>query len=353
MSIDAVPINYSALSEPITPAQVAQFKTQARASGLVSNSVNVSGIITAVFLGIFGVFFLVFFGGAFLTVFVGGLSNGGSPFALVVPIVIIAIFVLVVVSFVRRVTRGGGPWQRMYRLSGFAAANGLGYLPSSGDPQFGGMIFGKGDARTCTDRLFCNGPRRIDIANYSYSTGSGRDRATHNWGYLAIHLDRRLPNMVLDAKANNSLFGSDLPVSLARNQKLSLEGDFDKYFTLYCPQEYERDALYVFTPDLMALLIDNTAQFDVEIVDDWMFVYSNTALNLVDPATMNHLFRIIDTVGAKTLGQTERYSDDRIASAGANMVAPQGRRLRQGVPIAGVVVIVVFAAVWLWGVFGH
>ena len=39
-----------------------------------------------------------------------------------------------------------------------------------------------------------------------------------------------------------------------RTQVLSLEGDFDRYFTLYCPKEYERDALYVFTPDLMALL---------------------------------------------------------------------------------------------------
>ena len=84
-----------------------------------------------------------------------------------------------------------------------------------------------------------------------------------------------------------------------------------------------------------------------------MFVYSNKPLNLADPATMNHLFRIVDTVGAKTLGQTERYSDDRVSSAGADMVAPQGRRLRQGVPIAGIVVIVAFAAFWLWGAFGH
>lgn len=42
---------------------------------------------------------------------------------------------------------------------------------------------------------------------------------------------------------------------------LSLEGDFDRYFTLYCPGDYERDALYVFTPDLLALLIDESRHF--------------------------------------------------------------------------------------------
>jgi hypothetical protein len=346
------PINYSALTEPITSAQVADFRRQARASGLVSSAVNVQTVVTAAFLVLFGLFFVVVFGGVFGSLFARGIG-GGDPLGLVFPVVFVGVFALVVVAFVRGIRGAGGRWQRMYRLSGFAAANGLGYLPRSGDPGFGGMIFGHGDNRGCSDRVFRNGDRRLDIANYQWTTGSGRDRTTHVWGYLALQLERRLPNMVLDAKSNNSLFGSDLPVSFARDQKLSLEGDFDRYFTLYCPKEYETDALYVFTPDLMALLIDNSAQFDVEIVDDWMFLYSNKPLNLADAATMNHLFRIVDTVGAKTLGQTERYSDDRIGSAGADMVAPQGRRLRHGVPIAGIVVIAAISAFWIWSFFGH
>src|SRR5690606_7535742 len=111
------------------------------------------------------------------------------------------------------------------------------------------------------------------FGNLRYVTGSGKSRSVHQWGFLAVGLDRRLPHMVLDSRANNRMLGlSNLPAGFRRDQILSLEGDFDRYFTLYCPKEYERDALYVFTPDLMALLIDEAAPYDVEVVDHWMLV---------------------------------------------------------------------------------
>ena len=144
----------------------------------------------------------------------------------------------------------------------------------------------------------------------------------------------------------------NLPATFDKSQILSLEGDFDKYFTLYCPKEYERDALYVFTPDLMALLIDEAAPFDVEIVDDWMFVYSNVAFRTGDANLYARLFRIIDTVGAKALTQTDRYVDARVGDFSANVVAPQGARLKRGVSVGAIVLSVVFVILWLWGILG-
>jgi hypothetical protein len=177
-----------------------------------------------------------------------------------------------------------------------------------------------------------------------------------------MQLDRRLPQMVLDSKANNGLFGStNLPKTFSRDQVLSLEGDFDKYFTLYCPRAYERDALYVFTPDLMALLIDNAGAFDVEIVDDWLFVYSSTPIDTTAPAQIGRMFQIVDTVGAKTITQSDRYSDERVADAGAshdqaaalagpdasrNLIAPQGRRLRTRFSWVSIVVFAFIIVVW-------
>jgi hypothetical protein len=153
--------------------------------------------------------------------------------------------------------------------------------------------------------------------------------------------------MVLDSKANNTFFGSDLPVSFRRDQVLSLEGDFNKYFTLYCPQEYEQDALYVFTPDLMALLIDDAGSFDVEIVDDWMFIYSPHPFPALSATAYQRLFTIVATVGSKTVSQTANYHDDRVGSVAANIVAPAGQRLRHGTSIGTLVVFGAIAAFWL------
>lgn len=79
----------------------------------------------------------------------------------------------------------------------------------------------------------------------------GNHRVAHKpFGYIRFKLPRRLPNMVLDANFNNSAFKTTMPSTVRSDQKLSLEGDFDKYYTLYVPKQYETDALYVFTPIL-------------------------------------------------------------------------------------------------------
>ena len=167
-----------------------------------------------------------------------------------------------------------------------------------------------------------------------------------SYGYLAMQLERAVPQMVLDAKKN----GSSIPMPIGGGQQLQLEGDFNSHFTLYCPRGYERDALYIFTPDLMALLIDESGDFDVEIVDDMLFVYSNRPFDLSSAEVWQRLGRIRDLVGGKALSQTDYYSDDRVADRAANRIADDGRRLRMGF-LGGtstrlaVIVIGVFTAV--------
>lgn len=246
--------------------------------------------------------------------------------------------------------------RKSFRMHTFAEANGLQYTGRGSGTDYPGAIFGIGSARTITERLYRTQGGYFDLGSYRYTTGSGKNKRTHNWGYLAIKLPRRLPHMLLDAKANN-FFGSNLPVSFGRNQRLSLEGNFDDHFTLYCPREYERDALYVFTPDLMALLIEESGEFDLEIVDDWLFVYTSGPLELTSPSLLSRLFRIVDTVGAKTLSRTVRYADDRVvgdplasgtpgeARLAPNVIAQGGRRLKRGVPVVG---LIIFAGVALY-----
>ncbi|MDX2025233.1 hypothetical protein [Microcella sp.] len=345
-------IDYMPLFAEPNPNEVAAYRRATIAAQPGGSSMQVIQVVGWVLGGIafltFGLTFLLPSAGL-----VAGVLSGEFDvvelLGLIPPLVIIPIIAVLIGRslFSRR-----HDWAKRLRMARFAEANGLLFSAMSPPPSYPGAIFSLGSSRKVTDHFRTTDSRYLDFGNYQYTTGSGKNRTTHHWGFLALQLDRALPHMLLDSRANNGLFGStNLPAVFARDQVLSLEGDFNEHFTLYCPREYERDALYVFTPDLMALLIDEASPFDVEIVDRWMFVYSARPFPLGEPAIYQRLLSIVTTVGAKTLSQTDRYVDERVGEFTANVVAPQGRRLRRGVSWVGIAIIVGFLALWMTGVF--
>ena len=232
------------------------------------------------------------------------------------------------------------------RLTRFAVDNNLIYAPIDNIINESGMIFNIGRSSQKWDILKSKSEKLFEIGNYQYTIESGKNRKTVSRGYIKIHLNRSLPHIVLDSKKNNiNILGvsvSNLPVIYKKDQILSLEGDFDSYFTLYAPKDYERDALYVFSPDLMALFIDELGTYDAEIVDDALYVYSNRTFKVLDKDIMQRLFNIINTVGTKTMSQTDRYSDGTIAIPGSNVVAESGRRLKRRIPLSVIISTIVF-----------
>ena len=345
--MDVRHLDFAPLTAPVAASDVAAWRAQAKASGApwaVLPSSTILGIVAGVVIGATVAVSLLF-----NIIIVLVTSNGPSAWPLVVvpPILLVGVLFLVV-----RRSPFAGRWSRWFRLARFAQANGMTFSPRQADPRYPGQIFQLGRERVALDHLTTSSGRFMDLGNFRWITGSGKSQQTHTWGFLALSLDRNMPNIVLDSKANNSIFGSNLPTSLDRRQILHLEGDFDRYFTLYCPAQYEQDALYIFTPDLMALLIDEAAPFDVELVDDWMFVYSSHPFTMTDPAVLQRLVTIADTVGAKALTQTQRYADARVGDFAANVVAPQGARLKRRVSVAAIVVVAVFVVIWAWTFFG-
>jgi hypothetical protein len=340
--------DYNALISPVTSSDIAEHKLRLAERGERAPSTSLSWTIRVV-AAVIIVFVLD------VPIRAGDDSwSRRSAAAWIVVALLIAALVVGALALSRVVeTRA---WTRFIRLTRFASANGLRYSPEGSGTTYPGLLFSIGRSQRFTGAFSRTAAPEFDIGNFQYRTGSGKNQKTHNRGYVALRLERKLPHMVLDATGNNGLFGaSTLPRAFGRDQILSLEGDFDKYFTLYCPREYERDALYVFTPDLMVLLIDHAATLDIEIVDDWMFVYSTHPFGLDEPGALEPLFGVIETIGAKTLSQTDRYRDERAldlrpahttstdassaASAGTAApgdVAPAGRRLSRRTPIAAI-----------------
>lgn len=235
------------------------------------------------------------------------------------------------------------------RLLQFAAANQLVYLTTVPYDGRAGMIFGIGSNPNFTEQFIAEGRAFAEIGNYQFTTGSGKNRTTHDFGYVRIKLPRRLPNMVLDSRSNN-YFGllSNLNVSFPSDQKLSLEGDFDKYFTLYAPIEYKTDALYVLTPDVMQALITYAKDYDCEIIDDDFYVYSSNIFNLWDIESIKNIVSIANQLQPELAEQTEYYADTNTGNRAANIVMPQGARLKKRVFPLAIIFTILYIIFQFW-----
>jgi hypothetical protein len=275
----------------------------------------------------------------------------GAEVGVAIGIGFMALVAWAFIGVLRREVRFGPGWTRMARLDTFARRNNMTYEFERSDIRYNGAIFSLGIKPVATDLMTVNSGRGIQIGNYRSSAAAAFDTANFKGGFVVIELDRRMPHMIAIAKRKRKLFGrrQSIAPGLKRGQVLSLEGDFDKYFTLYAPKEYERDALYVFTPDLMVLLIDRLASYDLEIVDNRLYIYSHSPFNMLDPQTHERLASIVQVVGHKATNQTLRYSDDRTAP-GVDMVGAGGLRLRRGIT-AGAVIAVLYLALRIFTSF--
>lgn len=224
-------------------------------------------------------------------------------------------------------------------------------MPYVENPDNSGIIFHEEWSRDKISRNVLSGTLggKLNFQMGWYENEVTLDHVTRYWRYLRIDMNRNLPHVILDSTVDNvNILGkvfNNLPDDIDPNQRFSLEGGFNDYFTLYAPKDYERDALYIFTPDLMALLIDGATWCDVEIVDSQIYFYS--AYNKFDYVKEMEFvwkaFRIMSIMGAKLYNQTDYYADERIGNWQLNIVADQGKRLKNYMPLISTIVFVLSA----------
>jgi hypothetical protein len=107
--------------------------------------------------------------------------------------------------------------------------------------------------------------------------------------------------------------------------KLQLEGNFSDTFILYCPPGYERDALYIFTPEVMAACLDLAGDAEIELVDDNLFLYTRSGAALQDPVELAAFLGLARRLTARFHKQTDAYQDERATDPAR--VASRARRL--------------------------
>lgn len=149
-------------------------------------------------------------------------------------LIFLAFAVFIVVG--RRSARQLTNREQHLRFLRFAEANGLEYVP-------GPTSFGRGDRLT----RILHQEDRVLFANFHRMDGQAEDSVapvTKFGGQAELKLPTELPRLLL-VRRGFRLPSLTSPRAPLRSQRLRLEGECDRHFTLYCPAGYERDALYL------------------------------------------------------------------------------------------------------------
>lgn len=192
------------------------------------------------------------------------------------------------------------------RLLRFASVNHGVYEINASSRVLEGMIFKLASLHSISEVITF--PDGMKIGQLSTRDNDDTNRL---WFFVTRKLPRSVPHLILDAKSNNFL-GTlrSIPHDI-NGGRLSLEGDFDKHFSLFTPKGYERDALYIFTPDVMHLLIEHGRYFDVEIIDDTIIFFSPRNKFGLSGEAISDAIKASSRIEAKLSRQAGRYIDDR------------------------------------------
>lgn len=148
--------------------------------------------------------------------------------------------------------------------------------------------------------------------------------ATVYYSVMSVTLPRQLPNVLFDSVSAHK---RQFHLELNNKQSLKIEGNFNQYFAVYCPEGYTIDTLSFITPDVMESLI-SASEYDVEIINNRLYLYSS----LKDPyLQIDDMVTKIHAIEKELLDNVLTYRDERLhRDIGRSSVAIEGTRLKGG-----------------------
>lgn len=117
--------------------------------------------------------------------------------------------------------------------------------------------------------------------------------STNRYAGVEIWLPKTLPHIYLDNTRGTKTRGPR--VSFSNNDRLSLEGDFDKHFQLFCHAKYRTLVLSIITPDIMLTIVKAGGVYDIEIDGQYLRIISTKRNNLrsQDKTELENIARLL------------------------------------------------------------
>lgn len=156
-------------------------------------------------------------------------------------------------------------------LNGFASLHGLDVLPPA--HTYTGLLPGK--MREIVGGVDDSTHRSAWFFYLPYVVRQGKSRRVYRRTVVEMSIKPTKQHIFVNSKLNDMT--EQMPS--AKYVRYQAEGHFSKYFDIYTPAGKQVDALSLFAPDLMAHLMAEFGQYDIEILDDKLFVYEYSKLN--------------------------------------------------------------------------
>ena len=153
----------------------------------------------------------------------------------------------------------------------FAAANGYAYDAEGSAEGLDGSLFHDGHTKEVEDIVsgyYLEHPLRL--FTYHYTIGSGKHKRSFHHMVFELSFDTHLPRILVRSRKQNFRF--DHP------NEVRLEGNFSDHFEFGVDEQYEIEALQVFTPDFMAYLLDLPQPLSIELIGNKLFLYADRVI---------------------------------------------------------------------------
>lgn len=141
----------------------------------------------------------------------------------------------------------------------------------------------------------------VSLYNYKSVTGSGKNIASYRYTVFEVIYPFEIPRVILLKKSilNERCMLSDKVV-------VKLEGNFNKYFELYTQEKFEKDIRVIFTPDVIAFLIDEAPNINFEMCDNKIYIYEEKFITKKDD--LHLLYKTTQMISVKLQSNLETFS---------------------------------------------
>ncbi|MDR0955501.1 MAG: hypothetical protein LBM73_00050, partial [Candidatus Nomurabacteria bacterium] len=126
----------------------------------------------------------------------------------------------------------------------------------------------------------------------------------HTIQLIRVKLPRPVANLVVQSTRGREFDDADLD-----DARLDLEGNFAAHFKLFAPQNYQVDALQIFTPDVMRLLLKFGRDYDFELVGRWLYIVPLNQNPSDQLAELKNLLDAANHIAPKLIRNVRYYSD--------------------------------------------